>query len=319
MIFEPTVSIIILTYNSEKTLAPCLQAVSELDYPAEKYQIIILDNGSTDSTSEIIQSHGFTCHPLPHHNLSQLRNHGAEISQTDIIAYIDSDCIPAKDWLRQVTKWFSDPQVGIAGNEYLLPVNSSVFEKNWYDKSNFGICEDELIPAGNMALRKDYFFELGGFNDTLLTGEDDYITGVFRQNGYKTISDHQIHSIHLGNSKSLVQYFKKEIWYGMGMLGTLRFSAFDKPLLATLLFFIFLLVAVILYVTSLVLDDSRLFISGIVSGLSAGGIPLLAAYERIYRKNRRGNFLYVSLVFIVFFTARLCALVKIVLISKNSE
>ena len=129
-----------------------------------------------------------------------------------------------------------------------------------------------------------------------------------RSAGYRTISDHMVKSIHLGNAKNLIEYFKKETWYGLGMLGTLRYDKFDKPLIATFLFFFFLLGSLFPFLFYL---SSGKSLWGMVSLFSAAGIvllPFLAALERIILKKRRGNLFYVTIIFMVFFLARINSL-----------
>jgi glycosyltransferase involved in cell wall biosynthesis len=303
-------SIVILTYNSQRTLERCLEAVSKLEYPDRNIEVLMLDNGSQDNTLEIIKQYGYNYKVLPEYNLSRLRNFGADASNGEIIAFIDSDCIVSADWAMQVNKWFNDPSVGIVGNEYILPENATKFERNWYANYNFGVNEKELIPAGNMAIRKAYFEQLGGFDNRLSTGEDDYILGVFRRAGYKTISDHKVRSIHLGNAKNLCQYFRKEKWYGLGMLGTLHMTKLDKPLIATLIFMTSVLVSIFCLLTFCLYDFKIFVLLASYSALIAFAVILFSALDRVFRKRRKGNLAYVMIVFIVFFLARFSSLVK---------
>ena len=310
------ISIVILTYNSQQTLRPCLESITALDYPKDFIELFLLDNGSHDNTVQIIQQFGYNYISLPDLNLSELRDYGADVSAGDIIAYIDSDCVVVADWLAQVVKWFDDPTVGIVGNEYLLPEDATIFERNWYNKSNYGIQYNELIPAGNMAVKKEYLHQLGGFDNNLLTGEDDYILKRFRQAGYKTISDHQVCSVHLGNAKNLREYFKKETWYGLGMLGTLHLSHWDKPLIATIVFFLSFLLSCIFLIFYFVTASSYLLVPATCAFLCSLALPLLSAIDRVYRKKRKGNPFFVMIIFIVFFMARLNSLLYVFGIRK---
>jgi len=305
------ISIIILTYNSQQTLWPCLESITALDYPKDFIEILLLDNGSHDNTVQIIQQFGYEHISLPDFNLSELRNYGADMSTGDIVSFIDSDCVVSADWLTQVVKWFDDPTVGIVGNEYLLPRDATIFERNWYNKSNYGIKYNELIPAGNMAVKKEYFCQLGGFDNNLLTGEDDYILRKFRSAGFKTISDHRIRSVHLGNPKNLWEYFKKEIWYGLGMLGTLHLSQWDKPLIATIAFFLSFLLGCVFLIFYFVTASSYLIVPIACAFVCSLALPLLSALDRVYGKKRKGNPFFVMLIFIIFFMARVKSLFNI--------
>lgn len=303
-----SVTIAVLTYNSESTIHQCLSALSQLDYPRQQVQILVLDNGSTDRTAEMVEAMQIPAHSFPHLNLGQLRNKALSMAAGEIIAFVDSDCVVERDWLRQIVKWFDEPSVAIAGNEYLLPDDASVFERNWYPRSNYGIKENDLIPAGNMAISKAVAQSLGGFDESLITGEDAQILQLVRTSGYRTISDHQIRCVHLGNAKNLKEYFRKETWYGLGMLGTVKAGTLDKPFIISHLYLI-LVAAMILGAVALILWPGPLALT--ISALSAAGlvgIPIASALERIYMKKRKGNLLYVSLAFSVFFLARINAL-----------
>jgi glycosyltransferase involved in cell wall biosynthesis len=302
------ISLVILTYNSSKTIGDCLAALKQVDYPSKYLEVIVIDNGSKDNTLEIIRKMGFNYYSYPGLNLPQLRNQGANICTGEIVGFVDSDCVIAPEWIKEVVKWFSDPTVGIVGNEYLLPENSTYFERNWYGKSNYGIQEKGLIPAGNMAVSRSLFFRLGGFDPSLLTGEDAYLLRKFREAGYRTISDHKIHAIHLGNAKSLSGYFKREIWYGLGMLGTVSSRSFDKAFFASNVYLL-LLILFILSISFYGFSSDPKWVLGIFTvAMGLVGIPFCAAIERIYLKKIKGNFFYVTFTFVVFLLARINSL-----------
>ncbi|MFL6530859.1 MAG: glycosyltransferase, partial [Chthoniobacterales bacterium] len=94
----PSVSVIVCSYNGAKTLASCLDSLGKLDY--SNYEVILVDDGSTDNTSEIAARYPDVRYiRQTNHGLSHARNTGASAAQGEVFAYTDSDCMADRDWL----------------------------------------------------------------------------------------------------------------------------------------------------------------------------------------------------------------------------
>lgn len=120
----PSVSIIIPTLNSAKTLKDCLESIVMQDYPKDRVEVIIADAGSTDGTLEIVNSINSTnptnsinpidlkVVPNPLKTGEAGKAAGLKHAENDIIAFIDSDNIlPDKDWLKRMVEPFDDPEI----------------------------------------------------------------------------------------------------------------------------------------------------------------------------------------------------------------
>lgn len=118
-----SISIIIPTLNSAKTLKDCLESIAIQEYPKDKVEIIIADGGSTDSTLNIVSefsvaSNLHSQHTNIHIVLNDLKTGeagkavGLKYVKNEMIAFIDSDNIlPDKDWLKRMTESFNDPEI----------------------------------------------------------------------------------------------------------------------------------------------------------------------------------------------------------------
>jgi cellulose synthase/poly-beta-1,6-N-acetylglucosamine synthase-like glycosyltransferase len=86
---QPFISIIIPVLNAQKWISPCLEALLLQDYPKDKFEIIVLDNGSTDQTMEITKKYPVKLLIKTKCNISALRNWGAAQARGEIFAFID--------------------------------------------------------------------------------------------------------------------------------------------------------------------------------------------------------------------------------------
>lgn len=160
--FSPKFTVVVPTYNRLKYLPNCLEALFNLDYP--DYEIIVINDGSTDGTKEYLDNLNDVKLKVFHNNknqgLSFSKNRGAQLAQTDYIAFTDDDCTVKKYWLQQLA------------NGFTYNVNF-VFGQTFYIKQNYvGYFSERMVqnlnaawPAGgNIAYKKTLFEKIGYFD-----------------------------------------------------------------------------------------------------------------------------------------------------------
>ena len=115
----PFVSIIVAAYNAEKTIGNCLKSLTSLDYP--KYEIIVVDNNSTDNTANIVRAYDVVYLLEQERGWPAARNTGVRHSKAQVIANIDADCTADKHWLKNlVRELMSDDKIGgVVGRTYV--------------------------------------------------------------------------------------------------------------------------------------------------------------------------------------------------------
>jgi len=230
------VSIIIPALNEEKHVARCLKAISELDRAGLEIEVILVDNGSTDSTVETARAHGAAVFVKPGVNVSAVQNYGVEHSRGDLLAFVDADCTVSKDWLKNAVRTFSDESADAVGSCHLIPEEAGWVGRTAELLQSVKVGSDvKYIPSGNLLVKRSCYEAIGGFNASLETSEDvDFCTRLTR-NGYKIFLDPKISAVHLGSPTGVGEMFKREVWHGKGMC-----AVFLKDLLAVRNLYLFL-------------------------------------------------------------------------------
>jgi glycosyltransferase involved in cell wall biosynthesis len=112
----PTVSIIVPAFNSEVTIGRCLRALHNQTYPQDRYEIIVVDDASTDKTAEIASKAGVLVVAEGKLGKSGVRNLGAQRATGEIILFTDSDCEPIPNWIELMVAPFIEVDVaGVKG------------------------------------------------------------------------------------------------------------------------------------------------------------------------------------------------------------
>ncbi len=210
-----SISIIIPTLNEEKYLPLCLNSISSIDYARDLIEIIVVDNGSTDQTQSIAHSYGAKVFCDDSKNVSGLRNLGASHSTGTILAFVDADCIVSKDWLSNSQMYFDKNDIAAWGSPPLVPNDSTWVQQTWYlvRKKDKIVKSVDWLESMNLFVRKNTFNSIGGFNETLVTCEDVDFCYRLQKHG-DIISDNRIKVTHLGEAKTVREFFKKELWRG---------------------------------------------------------------------------------------------------------
>ncbi|MBI5604170.1 MAG: mycofactocin biosynthesis glycosyltransferase MftF [Deltaproteobacteria bacterium] len=191
----PFVSIIIPVRNRPEAIAACLESLLHIDYPAEKLEILVIDDNSTDRTPEVVSGFPVRLIALKEHKqASYCRNLAAREARGEILAFIDSDCLAEPLWLKELVPAFKDPNLGAVGGvveafsgdnglDRYEEVKSSLKIGSWFKRS---IKEDRFfyLPSCNLLVIKTHFLKLGGFREDLFVGEDVDVCWRLQDDGF---------------------------------------------------------------------------------------------------------------------------------------
>lgn len=224
-------SVIIPAKNESANIRRCIRSIRRCVQDESMIEVIVVDNGSSDGTVEIAGEEGARVFIERDLNISGLRNFGVQKASYDIIGFIDADCEAVLDWLVSACEILKDPNIGIVGDYPLLPDNPGWIEEAWYSVIPRNRREVSYLGGCNMVTRRNTFLEIGGFDEKTITGEDYVICLKMKAAGLKIIADPSVSVIHYGNSRTLRQLFKREVWRGLGMFDLCRYGKITLPLI----------------------------------------------------------------------------------------
>jgi glycosyltransferase involved in cell wall biosynthesis len=173
----PRVSVVVCAYNAGRTLEQCLRSLRELDYP--DYEVIVVDDGSTDDTRAIIARFPeWRAIHQENAGLSVARNVGLDAATGDIVAYTDADCFADPHWLTHLVHQLERSGAAAVGGPNLTP------EDGWLaacvaaspgQPTHVLECDQvaEHIPGCNMAFRREALLAINGFDPLYRQAGDD--------------------------------------------------------------------------------------------------------------------------------------------------
>lgn len=256
----PSVTVVIPVRDRRDEIHDCLKSLAQLDYPKDKLEVIVVDDGSTDDTAQVVEA--FDVH-LIRQPISRgpafCRNIGVKEANGEIIAFIDSDCTSNPAWLKQLIPYFAFDGIGAIGG----------FVKNYYSKSQLdkyeSVCSSLnmgnrilfdldsrssfYVPTCNLLVRKDIFDTVNGFKDGMHLGEDVDFCWRMRNLGHFLIYVPTGTVAHKHRNE-LPKMLKRKFEYGTSesdLYGSHneKEKVFPAPIYATLSFIVLLLTVII--------------------------------------------------------------------------
>jgi cellulose synthase/poly-beta-1,6-N-acetylglucosamine synthase-like glycosyltransferase len=212
----PGVSIIVPTFNSESTIDECLRSILELDYPKQSLEVIVIDGGSTDATTERAKAYPVK---LVYSQLNPPAAYNLVLKtvENEVIGLVDSDAKVEKSWLRKLVKHLDDPKAaGASGTvetwnrDKLVPRVIGYELSSRYRRLPNTV---ERVATMNLLLKKKVIMEIGGFDEALPTQYDTDIGARLAEAGYRIAFDSEAICYHF-HRPTLRTFFKQQYKYG---------------------------------------------------------------------------------------------------------
>ncbi len=212
-----SISFIVPVRNDAARLRRCLMSIRrQVGHPADRLEIIVADNGSTDGSDAVGLEAGAKVLRLPDLRVAALRNRAVEAARGDVIAFVDADHEIDEAWVASAIDTLRGPAVAAAGAPYDGPPDSTWVQRQ-YDRlrrRQAGVGETDWIGSGNIALWRHAFMDAGGFDTRLETCEDVDLCQRLRARGARVMSDARMRSTHFGDPATLRELFRGELWRG---------------------------------------------------------------------------------------------------------
>ena len=189
------ISVVIPAYNKEDSIVDTVNAVRNIDYPKDKIEIIVVDDGSKDKTAEIARNiDGIRFFEKSYNSgKSDSVNFGIRNARGEIIAVIDADSYPEKDSFKKMIGYFDDPDVGAVTASCFVRNTGKLIEKLQaveyfliaFGRKILDFVDSVYVTPGSLSMyRKKILVELGGFDTKNIT-EDIEIAWKILKNKYK--------------------------------------------------------------------------------------------------------------------------------------
>lgn len=230
------VSFIIPARNESGFIAAAIENIRAFAPPGVRWELIIVDNGSTDGTAEIARGYSEVRVLQAHGTVGAARNIGAASARQDILVFLDADVRLTAHWQSRIegvlSELLASPQL-VTGSTVGIPSAPSIIERHWFYPATR--TPRRYINSGHLIISRTFFSDLGGFDAQLVTGEDFELCGRACVNGGKVRDDRELEVVHLGFPKTLTQFARRELWHGQGDGGTLTRVLNSKVALLSLL------------------------------------------------------------------------------------
>lgn len=220
------ISIVIPSHNRINKLKNCLTSVEHMDYPKDYFEVIVIDDGSTDSAyknlEEIRKQFSFDLKIVrqPNGGPATARNKGIKMAKGEFIAFTDDDCEVDKNWIREIICGFkSEVIVGVGGT--VVSKNNDIITKYInYNRILLPRIENNKIMylvTANACYRKKSLIDVNGFSEEIKNpgGEDPDLS--FKLLGYGSELVFKKESIVIHNHKlSIISFYRMFNNYGRG-------------------------------------------------------------------------------------------------------
>ena len=221
-------SVIIPTYGRPAQLAKCLDALALQKYPADRFEVIIVDDGGGGGLDAVVTPFrsrlSITLLEQEHAGVAAGRNRGAAIARGEVLVFTDDDCQPAPDWLSRLDERFAENVDCIVGGRTVNALADNFFSSAsqllisyLFSYYNANHKEARFLNGSNLAVPAEGFHRLGGFDRTffLMGAEERELCDRWRHSGRRMIYAPEVLTYHF-HALTFRSFLRQHFNYGRG-------------------------------------------------------------------------------------------------------
>ena len=231
----PFVTVVVPVRNGEAMIGDTIESLLAGDYPEDRREILVVDNGSTDGTAEEIKRHPVRYLHEEQPGVSNARNRGIAEGRGEIYAFIDGDCLADPQWLTELIRPFTeDFEVGCVAGELHHAAASTAAERQ--STRMLGRWQQYAVSSNppyaitaNAAYRAEVFDEIGGPFDPRMPRAQDVEMGLrFSERSSRRLVYAENAVVRHRHRSSQIGFFRQQIgWaYGAGLVAA-KYHAID--------------------------------------------------------------------------------------------
>jgi glycosyltransferase involved in cell wall biosynthesis len=216
------VSVIVPVLNDAAGIRRCVDALKRQSYPQSRYEVIVVDNGSTDGTAHLLAELGITAlSETAERGSYAARNTGLRTAVGTVVAFTDADCVPSERWLEEGVRAMRTERADLVGGNvrFELSARSSGAEI-WDAITNMqveqNIRERQVAKTANLFVHSSVFNAIGVFPGTLRSGGDVAWTGTATRNGFSLVFSDRAEVVH--PARRLGRLMAKQFRVGVGQV-----------------------------------------------------------------------------------------------------
>jgi cellulose synthase/poly-beta-1,6-N-acetylglucosamine synthase-like glycosyltransferase len=214
------ISVIVPVRNAARTIGACLDGLEAQSVSRDRYEVIVVDDGSTDDTRDIVKGYDVVLLTQAHQGPATARNRGVGAARGEIVLFTDADCVPDENWIEEMVRPFDDPEVvGVKGayrtrqGEIVARFVQCEYEERYERMAGRRFID--FIDTYSAGYRREVFLAHGGFDAGYPNAsvEDQELSFRLAERGYKMVFNPRA-AVHHQHPDNVAAYFKRKFNIG---------------------------------------------------------------------------------------------------------